>query len=441
MGKDNYAATLTAHVFRLLIAIAAQFDLDIYQLDAINAFSNSKLNKEIYIWFPEGFEQSGSCLHLLQALYSLWQSPLLWFTELTSTLSVLGLHPVPEAECLYANDKLIVFFYVDDIAILTRPTDIAAYQSFRSELLNHYEMRDLGELKWFLGIRVIRDRPQRKIWLCQDSYIDKIARTFHLTDGKAPPTPMAMDNLQPYTSKASAQEMYAYQCKIGSLTYPMTITWPDVTRMANKLSEFLHNPSPIHHSAADRAIRYLYSTKHLALEFGSTDDCQRAFTGASDAAYGDNSQTRQSTEGLLFQLFGGPLDWKSVKQRTVTTSSTEAELLALSHAAKDLYWWRRLFSQLTLYFEHDFVLHCDNQQTIRLMDTRMPKLVTKLKHIDIHNHWLRQEIQEQRLQINWLATSDMPADSLTKALPRQKHQDFVRQLRLVDISSILSTIV
>ena len=75
------------------------------------------------------------------------------------------------------------------------------------------------------------------------------------------------------------------------------------------------------------------------------------------------------------------------------------------------------------------------------MDTRMPKLVTKLKHIDIHNHWLRQEIQEQRLQINWLATSDMPADGLTKALPRQKHQDFVRQLRLVDISSILSTIV
>ena len=75
------------------------------------------------------------------------------------------------------------------------------------------------------------------------------------------------------------------------------------------------------------------------------------------------------------------------------------------------------------------------------MDTHMPKLVTKLKHIDIHNHWLCQEIQEQWLQINWLAISNMPADGLTKALPRQKHQDFVRQLRLVDISSILSTIV
>jgi hypothetical protein len=113
----------------------------------------------------------------------------------------------------------------------------------------------------------------------------------------------------------------------------------------------------------------------------------------------------------------------------------------LSHAAKDLYWWRRLFSQITLHFEHDYVLHCDNQQTIRLMETSTPKLVTKLKHIDIHSHWLRQEVQERKLNIEWLATSEMPADGLTKALTRQKQQEFVRQLRLVDISLILSTIV
>ena len=74
------------------------------------------------------------------------------------------------------------------------------------------------------------------------------------------------------------------------------------------------------------------------MEFGSTDDTERAFTSASDAAFSNDPTTRRSTEGFLFQLFGGPIDWKSTKQRTVTTSSTEAELLALSHAAKDLYW-------------------------------------------------------------------------------------------------------
>jgi hypothetical protein len=72
------------------------------------------------------------------------------------------------------------------------------------------------------------------------------------------------------------------------------------------------------------------------------------------------------------------------------------------------------------------------------MTTGAPKLVTKLKHVDIHQSWVRQEVQEGRLSIKWLPTSEMPADGLTKALPRQKHNEFIRQLRLVDISTLLS---
>jgi hypothetical protein len=169
-------------------------------------------------------------------------------------------------------------------------------------------MHDLGKLKWFLGIQVIRDRVQRKIWLCQDSYINKIANTFHLTDRKAPLTPMATDELLPYTKQASPQEIYRYQQKIGSLTYATVITQPDVSQTASKLAEFLTNPSPTHHAAADRAIRYLYNYRNLALEYGSTDNTQRAFTCASNTAFGDNPSTRQSTKGFLFQLFGRPVD-------------------------------------------------------------------------------------------------------------------------------------
>ena len=72
------------------------------------------------------------------------------------------------------------------------------------------------------------------------------------------------------------------------------------------------------------------------------------------------------------------------------------------------------------------------------MTTSAPRLVTKLKHIDIHQHWVRQEVQEKRLQIDWVPTSEMLADGLTKALPRQRHEEFIRQLRLVDISTLLS---
>jgi hypothetical protein len=58
--------------------------------------------------------------------------------------------------------------------------------------------------------------------------------------------------------------------------------------------------------------------------------------------------------------------------------------------------------------------------------------------VDIHQHWLRQEVQAGRIDIKWMPTAEMPADGLTKQLPRQKHEEFVRQLNLVDISDQLN---
>jgi hypothetical protein len=128
------------------------------------------------------------------------------------------------------------------------------------------------------------------------------------------------------------------------------------------------------------------------------------------------------------------VDWKSTKQKTVTTSSTEAELLALSHAAKETYWWTRLFKSIDFNPGQDqTTINCDNIQTIRLLTKQTPVLATKLKHVDIHNHWLRQEVQNGNIQIDWVSTHNMPADGLTKNLPRQKHDIFVGQLGLVDI--------
>ena len=135
----------------------------------------------------------------------------------------------------------------------------------------------------------------------------------------------------------------------------------------------------------------------------------------------------------MVKLFSRAINWKSTKQKTVTTSGTAAELLALTYAAKEIYWWRRLFSRVFFQLDHPVSVDCDNQQTIRLLTKDSPQLTTRLRHIDIHQHWLRQEVQQSRLQINWVPTTDMPADGLTKGLTRQKHEAFVRQLGLVDI--------
>lgn len=243
---------------------------------------------------------------------------------------------------------------------------------------------------------------------------------------------MVTDTWQPYEQQATSQEIHAYQKKIGSILYAAMITRPDVARTASKLSEYLQNLSPQHQQAADHAITYLNGTRNLAIEFSATPT-DHVFACASDAAFADNVPSRYSTEGYLFSLFGGPIDWRSTKQRTVTTSSIEAELIAMTHTAKELAWWKRFFKAINFDPGHHLCIYGDNQQSIRILTTTSPQFATKLRHVDISKNWLRQEVQAGRLAVDWIPTAQMPADGLTKALPRQKHERFIQQLGLTDV--------
>jgi hypothetical protein len=106
-NQDNYAATLAVRSFRAMMAIAAAFDLEAHQLDAVNAFTNSRLDETVHCEYPEGFKQSGRCLLLRRALYGLRRSPLLWYKELSATLTSLGLLAAGEDMCLFASPELI----------------------------------------------------------------------------------------------------------------------------------------------------------------------------------------------------------------------------------------------------------------------------------------------------------------------------------------------
>jgi hypothetical protein len=129
------------------------------------------------------------------------------------------------------------------------------------------------------------------------------------------------------------------------------------------------------------------------------------------------------------------VDWKSTLQRTITKSTTEAELLALSLAGSEMEEWCRLFKGLSLKLNQTPIIWCDNQQTVGIVTKEMDKLSTKLKHVDIHQKWIRQEVEQNRLYVHWKYTNQMPADGMTKMLPPQKHIEFIQQLHLIDICS------
>ncbi|KAI1524439.1 hypothetical protein PtrSN002B_010486 [Pyrenophora tritici-repentis] len=136
-------------------------------------------------------------------------------------------------------------------------------------------------------------------------------------------------------------------------------------------------------------------------------------------------------------LYGMPIDWKATLQRSVTKSTTEAELLALSTAASELQAWNRLFKHIKLDLEMVPTIYCDNLQTVGVVTKHEDKLFTRLRHVDVHQHWLRQEVADGRISVQWKPTNLMPADGLTKILVRQKHAEFVRQLGLRDVKVCL----
>lgn len=435
-GEDTYAATLAAKAFQINAACMAKYGLDSRSYDAVNAFTNSNLRDLVFTKMPPGFGLEGWIILLLRALYGLRISPLLWYQELAGFLRSLGLCQGTEESCIFFNDWLIIFFYVDDIVAIYRPEDNDKMDEFERKLMGKYEMKRLKELKWFLGIQIVRDLPSRKLWLSQHSYIDKIANLYniHGTGRVATPLPSGTGSLDPYQGKATASQIHEYQRKMGSVTYPSCITRPDISYAVSKLAEHLTNPGPIHLQALDRLIIYLDDTRYRALEFDGYAEVDLLV--ASDASFADNND-RKSTQAYVVLLFGGLVAWRSNKQTIITGSTTEAELLSLTQATKEVMQLFRIFRDLQLDLGQDLTIYCDNQQTLRLVTTEGSKIKTALKHLDVPKLWLRQEYQRGAVKLRYLPTADMPADGLTKQLTKQQMQRFYRMVNLVDISPLI----
>ncbi|KJK84936.1 hypothetical protein H633G_11239 [Metarhizium anisopliae BRIP 53284] len=434
------ATTLASMSFRALMAIAAEHDLELEQMDAVNAFVNCELDEVVYMRMPPGYEKYGRVLRLKKALYGWGRSPLLWQRVLTKSLQELGFHPVPQEPCIMTKGSVMVFFFVDDIIWAYKKADKEIAKEAIEGLKLRYKMTQLGEPKWFLGIHILRNRRNRTIWLTQDAYIDKIAHKFSIQlDGKVPPTPIGLEELLKSETQATKKSIEVYQQKVGSILFAAISTRPDIAFAVSRLARHNLNPSEVHHRAADRVIQYIYPTRSFALRLGNNDQENtepiETFIGSSDASFADNTEDRKSSQGYVLRLYGGPIAWKASKQTTVTTSSTEAELVAASEAAKEMIAAGRLLNSLRIKLDEPLHLEIDNKQTIRLLVEESAKLTTQLRHVDIYQHWLRQQVQSSRIKVRWVESKEMVADGMTKALPKVRHTEFLRQLRIEDIRS------
>jgi hypothetical protein len=194
------------------------------------------------------------------------------------------------------------------------------------------------------------------------------------------------------------------------------------------LSQYCNNPAIRHWNALLRDIRYLNGTANYGIEYkgGESEGLQ----GYSDADYAGDPDDRRSVSGYLFLLGGGPITWTSAKQRSVATSTTESEYMALSEACKQGYWIRALLGELNRYQylpeSRATPIFSDNQSCIAL--ARDPVAHSRTKHIDVRYHYIRELVSFGKTTVDYMPTEDMLADILTKPLPYPAFKKLVKVL-------------
>jgi hypothetical protein len=434
---DTYAATLSARTFRMMMAMIARLDLETIQMDAVNAFLNADLPEPIYLYPPEGWrgrpETQGKLLKCLKALYGFKISPRLWYNMLREELLNLQFKEIDQ--CIFESQGVLVFFFVDDIVVAFPKDRDKQATHLKTRLTERFEMKVLRELEWFCGIRITRNRASRCLWINQESYIEKMLHRYSIPlPVKDITTPLPGNFSTGNEGDTTSELVNAFGSRVGSINFAATQTRPDIAFTTSLLSQNLKNPTKEHVKAADHVIQYLYLTRDLGIRYGIQDENQeKDFYGASDASFADDLETRRSSEGFIYFLFGGAVDWKAVRQNMVTKSSTEAELYGLSHAASELIWWERLFEKVALKINCKPTLYCDNLSTLRVVQEEGYKLHTRMRHVDVQQCWMREKYQKGELQVEWKPTTEIEADGFTKLLAPQRHKQYVKQVKLTQV--------
>ena len=209
-----------------------------------------------------------------------------------------------------------------------------------------------------------------------------------------------MKNYIKNTKTIIKQKVYAYQQRIKSINYATVIIRSDVIYAVFKLSEFIINLSKKTSSCSWLNFFYLIIIKFFSIKFNvKIFDSQSIFFVSSNASYADNSQIRYNFQNYELKLFVDLINWKIFKQKTIIISFIEIELLAISITKKKLIWWIRFFDEIFFRLFHTSIIQCDNRQTIRIFINSISAYIIKLKHVDVHKHWLNQKIKSQKINV------------------------------------------
>ncbi|KAJ9545518.1 hypothetical protein OSB04_025225 [Centaurea solstitialis] len=406
---ETFSQVAMLKSIKILMAISAYFNYEIWKMDVKTAFLNGKLTEDVYMEQPEGFEDPknpNKVCKLLKSIYGLKQASRSWNLHFDERIKEFG---------FTKNDILLI------------GNDVPTLQSVKSWLSKCFQMKDLGEAAYILGIKIYRNRSKRLIGLSQSTYIDKILKKFRMDESKKGFIPMqhgiVLSKTQCPVSSQDQDKMKSvpYASAIGSIMYAMLCTRPDVAYSVSVTSRYQQNLGEPHWVAVKNILKYLRRTKEMFLVFGGSED-EISVTGYSDASFQTDRDDFRSQSGYVFTLNGGAISWKSSKQDTIADSTTEAEYIAASDAAKEAVWLRNFLSDLRVIasISRPIDIFCDNSGAVA--QAKEPREHHKSRHVLRKYHLIRDIIGRGDVRICKTPTEENVPDPLTKPLARVKHE-------------------
>ncbi|KAF5938221.1 hypothetical protein HYC85_025727 [Camellia sinensis] len=279
-----------------------------------------------------GFQSQGHpeyVCKLRKALYGLKQAPRAWYGKIAEFLTQSEYSVTLADSNLFvkANGRklAIVLVYVDD-PIITGD-DVEEICRTNENLSIHFEMKELGQLKHFLGLEV--DRTQEGIFLCQQKYAKDLLKKFGMLECKLISTPMEQNAKMCAHEGKDLNDATMYRQVVGSLLY-LTLTRPDISYAVGVMSQYMQNPKKPHLDAVRRILRYVKDTIDCGLLYKKGGDCK--LVGYCDADYAGDHDTRRSTTGrvLIFPKGNNTTKYLSV---SVDVADSETLPYGLSRSA------------------------------------------------------------------------------------------------------------
>nr|GEY05871.1 putative ribonuclease H-like domain-containing protein [Tanacetum cinerariifolium] len=326
--SETFSPVAKMDTIRVLLSVASNQGWSLHQFDVKNAFLHRELKEEVYMEAPPGFSEHfkpEEACRLKKSLYGLKQSPRAWFGRFTVAMKRYGFKQSNSDHTLFLKNRKnrvrCLIIYVDDMVITGN--DVEDIKGLKEGLFTEFEMKDLGNLKYFLGIKVLRS--PKGIFIFQKKYILDLLVEIGMINCKPADTPMMVNQKLFMEKKAKLADRNRYQRLVGKLIY-LSHTRPDITYAVGVVTRFMHQPQVAHINAALRIVRcaghgvLFRSNGHLNIQM------------YTDADWAGDKENKRSTSGY-FSLVGGNLvTWRSKKQKVVSLSIAEAEFREVTAA-------------------------------------------------------------------------------------------------------------